>query len=163
MFWGELFARNPTAFAALLFSIVCSFFFFFIIVGTALDLLFIQMPKWQTEKMLYTSTSMLHQNLDEHVPLLENPQAAVKQPEIGESLISAMCVCVHVCCNNSCLCFLFNRSLYQGVLSVLCVQERVQQACSNNNDGYVECLTCTGPKYYTVFKCTYFQNSMHAS
>lgn len=92
---GGLFVRNPTAFSALLFSIVCSFFLFFLIVGTALDLLFIQMPKWQTEKKLYTSTSMLHQNLDEHVPLLENPQAAVKQPELGESLISAMCVCAH--------------------------------------------------------------------
>ena len=63
---------------------------------------------------------------------------------------SVQCVCVHMHCNNSCLCFLFNRYLYQGVLSVLCVHERVQQAGSNNNDGYLECLTHTGPKYLHI-------------
>ena len=34
---------------------------------------------------------------------------------------------------------------------------------NNNNDGYLERLTRTGPKRLDVFKCTYFQNSTHTT
>ena len=53
------------------------------VVGTALDLLLIQMPGWQMEETLY-SPGNIHVTQEEHVPLLGEPQTTIWRPRVGE-------------------------------------------------------------------------------
>ncbi|KAK7095323.1 nose resistant to fluoxetine protein 6-like isoform X2 [Littorina saxatilis] len=68
--------------------VICSIFLFFIVVGTAIDILLVQLPKWRMEDKTHSSTNGYsdgYGDQGERLPLLVNPDAVVKTPKIGIS------------------------------------------------------------------------------
>ena len=73
----------------LIFSTICSIFVLLLAVGTALDILYIQQPKWRmADKAACTSENDDTLVETENQPLLEKREdiAAVVVPEIGQFL-----------------------------------------------------------------------------
>ena len=73
----------------LIFSTICSIFVLLLAVGTALDILYIQQPKWRVaDQAACTSENEDTLVASENQPLLEKREdiAAVVVPEIGQFL-----------------------------------------------------------------------------